>query len=460
MANFNSMVLTNKGQVLYAKAQAGATINFTKLAVGTGNIGTTDPTTLTELINRKFNIAIQGKTVNTLEKVALISGTLTNESMTESVYIQEIGIYAQDPDDGEILYGYASAGQYGDYTSPASNGPYSWNYQVYAAIGNAANVTVTLSNLQYDTAIVNTNTTFSVIQGSNQKEINLNIDTKFHDLLYVTAGGTATAITLSLPTLVNGYSKTFIATANNSGTATTINGKSLYKPGTTAAPNLIAGKAYTVWYNSTNDCFFIKASADGNTTADHVLANDTFSNDVDTGLVGTLVDNYNNDNIECTPTVSGNTLKLTIPTTARYKQGNHLQITDSDFIASNIINGVNLFGITGSATIESLGGKQFASGSVYRNDSSFFTVNLPFTPNFIVTMDNAGMMVNIRQTAFSWYYTDIMFYTSDYNNWSGSTTNNTVTVQGQPFIVIGTNSFTWQAMSGQGNTINYIALKI
>jgi hypothetical protein len=78
---------------------------------------------------------------------------------------------------------------------------------------------------------------------------------------FETAGGTATAITLTIPNLVNGLSKTFMASASNNGAATTINAKNLYRPNTTIAPNLISGKAYTVWYNQSQDCFFIKASA-------------------------------------------------------------------------------------------------------------------------------------------------------------------------------------------------------
>jgi hypothetical protein len=105
---------------------------------------------------------------------------------------------------------------------------------------------------------------------------------------FQTAGGTGIAITLTGITLVTGFSKTFIASANNNGTATTINGKPIYKPNTTTAPNIISGKAYTVWYNATSSCFFIKASAEGNVTADKVLAGYTFSNDNDTGLVGTI----------------------------------------------------------------------------------------------------------------------------------------------------------------------------
>ncbi|WP_023974405.1 hypothetical protein [Clostridium beijerinckii] len=116
-----------------------------------------------------------------------------------------------------------------------------------------------------------------------------NVNATLSDMVYQTTGGSATAITLTIKgTLVTGYPITFIASANNGGAATTINGKKLYKPGTTTSPNLIAGKAYTVWYNSISDCFFIKASAEGTALASDVRKNKTFSNDNDTGIVGGL----------------------------------------------------------------------------------------------------------------------------------------------------------------------------
>lgn len=103
------------------------------------------------------------------------------------------------------------------------------------------------------------------------------------------AGGTGTAITLSGVQLVNGASKTFVASANNNGAATSINTKPVYKPGTVVAPKITAGKAYTVWYNTAGDCFFIKASASGTATADKVLAPYTFSNDDGVDIEGTYV---------------------------------------------------------------------------------------------------------------------------------------------------------------------------
>ncbi|MDF2884976.1 MAG: putative phage tail fiber protein [Clostridiaceae bacterium] len=205
-------------------------------------------------------------------------------------------------------------------------------------------------------------------------------------MVYQTAGGTATAITLTMQTLVNGYFKTFIASVNNSGAATTINGKKLYKPGTTTAPNLIAGKAYTVWYNQAGDCFFIKASAEGDADVSNVLATKKFSNDNDTGLVGTMP---NNGQVIIMPGTTNKVINKGFHDGTGYVSG------DADLISGNIKAGINIFGvdgkssvvdtadaiagvsdiisgktayvngnkITGQATIQSLGGHLYASGT-------------------------------------------------------------------------------------------------
>ena len=75
------------------------------------------------------------------------------------------------------------------------------------------------------------------------------------------ASGTGAAIILNNIVLEDGVSKSFIVSANNNSAATTINGKNLYRSGTTTAPSLIAGKAVTVWYSMANDCFYSDAYA-------------------------------------------------------------------------------------------------------------------------------------------------------------------------------------------------------
>ncbi|MFL0165583.1 hypothetical protein [Candidatus Clostridium helianthi] len=243
-------------------------------------------------------------------------------------------------------------------------------------------------------------------------------DSSLSDMVYQTAGGSATAITLTIKgTLINGYPITFIASVNNGGAATTINGKKLYKPGTTTLPNLISGKAYTVWYNSTGDsgngCFFIKASAEGDADVSHVLATKKFSNDNDTGLVGTMPNNgaivqslpingsytipkgYHDGTGKVTqsiPTKAGTTInpstsQQVIPA-GQYLSGDQTIVaitgtaTDADVVAGKTYNSAAGILRTGSATIASLGGRQFKSGSFVGNLGAV-TVNLPFKPSIV-----------------------------------------------------------------------------
>lgn len=176
MALFKNMSITNKGMILFAKAQAGQPIHFTKMQVGSGKLKAEDPITFTTLIDPKLDIPITSITPNTEHKSATIVGNITNKNLKEAMYICEIGLWANDPTDGEILYGYVNCDNFGDYYAPESQGAYSWQYQINAAVGNAANVTAELSQLNWDYGVINSNV-FVYLTGNNQKEINKVIDT-------------------------------------------------------------------------------------------------------------------------------------------------------------------------------------------------------------------------------------------------------------------------------------------
>ncbi|MEK8128653.1 hypothetical protein WMW72_12120 [Paenibacillus filicis] len=71
-------------------------------------------------------------------------GMFDNGNITTPTYTCEVGLFALDPQDGEILYSYANAGTQGDTIPPISSGPLSKQFQLNAAIGNASNVTATV----------------------------------------------------------------------------------------------------------------------------------------------------------------------------------------------------------------------------------------------------------------------------------------------------------------------------
>lgn len=146
MLAFNGMVLTNQGLALQAKVLSGATLNFTKLKVGDGVLETGQSLeTLTDLISPKQNVPINNCTVVNGE--ATISGTLSNANTTAGFMVNEIGVFATDPQAGEILYAVANAGGQCDYL-PAGGGAVVVEsvLNVVLAVGNAANVTAVVNS--------------------------------------------------------------------------------------------------------------------------------------------------------------------------------------------------------------------------------------------------------------------------------------------------------------------------
>lgn len=206
------------------------------------------------------------------------------------------------------------------------------------------------------------NTWFNGVKATLSGDVAGNLNNRINSMpIYPLAQGTATAITLDSLDLVDGNSKTFRVAANNNGTATTVNGKPLYKPNTTTPPTLTKGKAVTIWYDLAGDCFFFKASAEGNTIAAHVLANDIFSNDNDTGLVGTMPNQPASVNAVSVgvSTYSPNNRYFRIPSGAYIQSASSgypevvataAQI-DSSIISSNIKSGAKIVGVSGSPSV-------------------------------------------------------------------------------------------------------------
>ncbi len=112
MATFGQLTITNAGLALLAKAQTGTAVQFTRLAIGDGEPGATDPATLTALVNRLQWVTISSITRDGTNVTA--AGTFNNQGATESFYFREIGLFAQDPQEGEILYAYGNAGETAD----------------------------------------------------------------------------------------------------------------------------------------------------------------------------------------------------------------------------------------------------------------------------------------------------------------------------------------------------------
>ena len=281
-------ILTEIGKAKIANSGVmGTKVNFTKLKIGDGNGSYYNPTEKqTDLVNTKWegnitHVGTDEKNPNWIVIEVMVPANVGGFTIRE---------YGAFDDEGNMLAISKCAETYKPTADDGSTKELL--IKMILAVSNTENIT-----LKIDPTIIFAKKSeieeLKNIVNDIEDKLNKHID----DSLYQEAGGTATAITLSMQTLKNGYSKTFIATTNNNGSATTINGKPLYKPGTTTAPNIKEGKAYTVWYNSVSDCFFLQASAEGDATVAQVLAGAIFSTDDDTGLVGTMPNNGSLDKV-------------------------------------------------------------------------------------------------------------------------------------------------------------------
>ncbi len=102
MTNFIGTQLTKKGLALIAKS--GLTVTFTKAETGSGIYDEKeDISTMTELKKKKQSFSINSALKKT-ETQANVKFVVSNKELTEGYLFTEIGLYALDPDEGEILY--------------------------------------------------------------------------------------------------------------------------------------------------------------------------------------------------------------------------------------------------------------------------------------------------------------------------------------------------------------------
>jgi hypothetical protein len=192
---------------------------------------------------------------------------------------------------------------------------------------------------------------WSASEGVSNVDLN-RIEGNILDLAtYQTAGGTATALTVVAPALVNGMVINFTASLSNGAAASTLNGKPFYKPATTAAPKIVAGRYYTAVYNVAGTCFFVKASATGTATPAQVLATVPFSNEDEADLVGTMT-NHEADNAGGAVNGTLTAGRVYIRPAQGYWNGGYFTYWDDpEFVSSSFRADKNVFGLQGSIPV-------------------------------------------------------------------------------------------------------------
>lgn len=141
-----NLVITGKGQELISKMIAGATMaNFTKIATSDYDYSNATLEKLTELKNIKQMVPVS-KVSRTDAMTVEVLAAIDNSKLTESYYVRVLGLYAEDGDGNEILYGVSIETANPDYM-PAFEGKTASgiSFKLNTKVGNSEQITLEVS---------------------------------------------------------------------------------------------------------------------------------------------------------------------------------------------------------------------------------------------------------------------------------------------------------------------------
>jgi hypothetical protein len=304
--------------------------------MGSGNLGGQSQITLSAVIEPKVNLSITS--LQHKSNYATVKGVFSNSDISEGFYWRELGVYAQDPDLGEILYCYGNAGALAEYIPSQTSEIIEKVVSVSLIVGNVTSVSATIDE--------------SLVYVSKEDLVAVE-----SDLRAKVAGGNGTAITVNMDSAtayIAGMVVRIIATADNNSEATTLKindliAKPVYKVNTQAAPKIVTGKPYTFILSADLSHFFLEASASGTASAEHVLAPYTVSTDEGTDIVGTMQNN--GPDIAETINLTTEGAEYLIP--KGYQSGlRKIKAVITGLIASVIKAGATVGGILGTFTAD------------------------------------------------------------------------------------------------------------
>ena len=143
MATWDNVVYTTLGLNLMAKLQTGATLHITRAVGGDGHASADALPALTEIAATQ-TLTLSDPVYKGNGR-ALLPVTLYNRGLTGGYILRQIGIYATDPDDGEVLMLVAQSETPDTIPSELASPDFVANFSFHIALGNAGRINVTYS---------------------------------------------------------------------------------------------------------------------------------------------------------------------------------------------------------------------------------------------------------------------------------------------------------------------------
>lgn len=147
MAEFSQLIITKKGQALVAKMLSGIQgVKFTRIAASDAVYKLVDLEKMETLGNVRQSADV-AKVTRTSDVTVTVETAFTNTDLIAGYFMRALGLYAVDPNDGEILYAVAIETSGNCYMPLYAGVTVSGAYiQLVTSVGNATNVSLEVSN--------------------------------------------------------------------------------------------------------------------------------------------------------------------------------------------------------------------------------------------------------------------------------------------------------------------------
>lgn len=147
MSNWSSYQFTRKGEQLRAKVEAGkCKLTLTKIKIGNGDVTLGDIKDMNDLKSPQLVLGISSCAVSAEDdRVCEVVGIASSSNVENAFSVTEMGLYANDPDVGEILYLVEIDTSPDDMPNKNAQSPVTLTYQIELVTSNTANVTALVS---------------------------------------------------------------------------------------------------------------------------------------------------------------------------------------------------------------------------------------------------------------------------------------------------------------------------
>ncbi len=142
MSNWSDIQITAKGRALDAKVTAGATtLVFTKMQLGSGIVAAENVDNMERLDSPRMDLGISSCAVSKADNtICSVVAVASSNNVENSFLIKELGLFATDPDDGEILYAIMFDTEPDRMPNKNVASPVTLTFQVNVMSANAASI--------------------------------------------------------------------------------------------------------------------------------------------------------------------------------------------------------------------------------------------------------------------------------------------------------------------------------